>query len=271
MTFIKDESNNTLNIVIANYFGCSKKTTISLQNKSLFIKKIGEEKSGSQYKDIIMIIIYNTNLNEIDLDNTNIQSIPFKLMYKFSQCSGIYKDIHENIKQIISSEFENDIDKELIKYNNSFKNTSSVYLHNEFIKYYRYNDHFFKLSDNFYSYFAFKLSSNSKSKENFQRLDWIFSNNFDRIFIGVVKDDKTYLNKIIYNINLIDKFIIEKNNNIFYFRLLLNDGNNINICEFRKQETDNINNFILLINGQINDIKNRGNEKCESCAPTIKE
>ena len=57
MTFIKDESNNTLNIVIANYFGCSKKTTISLQNKSLFIKKIGEEKSGSQYKDIIMIII----------------------------------------------------------------------------------------------------------------------------------------------------------------------------------------------------------------------
>ena len=174
MTFIKDESNNTLNIVIANYFGCSKKTTISLQNKSLFIKKIGEEKSGSQYKDIIMIIIYNTNLNEIDLDNSNIQSIPFKLMYKFSQCSGIYKDIHENIKQIISSEFENDIDKELIKYNNSFKNTSSVYLHNEFIKYYRYNDHFFKLSDNFYSYFAFKLSSNSKSNENFQRLDWIF-------------------------------------------------------------------------------------------------
>ena len=58
---------------------------------------------------------------------------------------------------------------------------------------------------------------------------------------------------------------------IIYFILLLNDGNNINICEFRKQETDNINSFILLINGQINDIKNRGNEKCESCAPTIKE
>ena len=80
MTFIKDESNNKLNIVIANYFCCSKKTTISLQNKSFFVIKNGEEKSGSRYKDIIMIIIYNTNLNEIDLDNTNIQSIPFKLM-----------------------------------------------------------------------------------------------------------------------------------------------------------------------------------------------
>ena len=39
MTFIKDESNNKLNIVIANYFCCSKKTTISLQNISFFYDK----------------------------------------------------------------------------------------------------------------------------------------------------------------------------------------------------------------------------------------
>ena len=63
-----------------------------------------------------------------------------------------------------------------------------------------------KISEFFYCYYNIR-------NELFQRIDWIYSTNFDRIFIGIVKNDDSYIKTFIYNINSIDKLGMQNNDN----------------------------------------------------------
>ena len=111
----------------------------------------------------------------------------------------------------------------------------------------------------------------TKSNESFERLDWIYSNDFDRIFIGVVKNDSSYINTFIYNTNTIDKFILEIKDGKYCFKILLKNGNNTEICRYKREQEDNLNTFIYLINGQINKINNVNQNQAtpDNSAPTI--
>ena len=62
------------------------------------------------------------------------------------------------------------------------------------------------------------------------RIDFIFSNDYDKIFIGVVKrQQKSYKNKILIETSQIKQFMLEiKGNNVLFKILLLN--NSIDIC-----------------------------------------
>ena len=56
-------------------------------------------------------------------------------------------------------------------------------------------------------YIIYKLSK--KFFDNIYRIDCIFSRNFDRIFIGLVKYTKTsYANTFEFQMNNIDRFIL---------------------------------------------------------------
>ena len=131
---------------------------------------------------------------------------------------------------------------------------------------------FVKISDHFYMFFNYKYRSTTKSNENFRRLDWIYTADFDNIFIGVVKNDTTYINTFIYSICTIDKFILELRDDKFLLKVLLKGGLNTEICRYKKEKEENLNTFIYLINGQINKINNNISqdftEKPDNSAPT---
>ena len=257
LEFIK----NNIEIVVKekNYLCCTRKK-FNYQLKSIFIDCLisGTEKTQcSEILSVFKVIIYNMNFDKIDLDNNSITEVPFKLFNIFSGYIGIMKDVKKDINSFLSNpNFENKILAELKRYNPNYKQTKRIYFTNGANIFETYDDNFIKLNDYFYSYSCYKLSHESKSKENFQRIDWIYSKNFDRIFIGVVKNDEIYLNKAVYNINTIDKFLLDLKNKFYTFKVILKDGNNYDLCEFRYQAEEDLNNFIYLINGQVNNINN---------------
>ena len=59
----------------------------------------------------------------------------------------------------------------------------------------------------------YKICCNSKNKDKCLRIDIIFSSDFDKIFIGSLNEvENTYINNFVFNINDINRFILQKNN-----------------------------------------------------------
>ena len=94
------------------------------------------------------------------------------------------------------------------------------------------------------SYFImFLVNTCSEKTTEYLRIDIIYSKNFDRLFLGIVKNDgKTYIKKFLFNLNEIDKFvIIKKNNNEKGFHLKsINKGNNLiqDICYINEEQRE---------------------------------
>jgi hypothetical protein len=110
----------------------------------------------------------------------------------------------------------------------------------------------------------------TKGNETFERLDWMYTKNFDRIFIGVVKDDSSYVNNFIFNTDTIDKFVFETFDEYFCLKIILKTGVRREICKFLTQLKIELNIFINFINGQINKINNVNQDIPDNSAPTIK-
>ena len=56
------------------------------------------------------------------------------------------------------------------------------------------------------------LSACCEKTSHFLRIDIIYSNEFDRLFIGVVKNNKSaYINTYLFKLDEVAKFVIEKN------------------------------------------------------------
>ncbi len=105
----------------------------------------------------------------------------------------------------------------------------------------------------FYNY-SYLLGKSGK--ESFQRLDWIYTNDFDRIFIGVVKNDTSYVNTFTYTIESIDKFVLEIREGKLCLKIILKNGFDTEICRYTREKDKDLNTFLYLINGQINKIIN---------------
>jgi len=194
-----------------------------------------------------------------DLDNSNIRNTPFKFIYRFYYLIGTRNKLYSKLTNFRGDKFKNKIKDEIDLY---------VPEQNIIDK---YHSIFMKISSHFYMFYNYNFFSGTKSDECFERLDWIYSNDFDRIFIGVVKNDTSYVNTFIYQTNSIDKFILELKNEKYCFKILLKDGTNTEICRYKKKQEKNLNTFIYLINGQINKINNVNQNQVTSdnSAPTI--
>ena len=87
-------------------------------------------------------------------------------------------------------------------------------------------------------YIIYKLAK--KFFDNIYRIDCIFSRNFDRIFIGLVKYTKTsYVSTFEFPLNNIDRFILEK---ISYEKhnlvVIFKNGENQLICNIKKNQEE---------------------------------
>ena len=232
---------------------------------SVQVKPSGYEEYGTfcrQRNSLHTISLYNTNPDEIDLDTSNVKNVPFKPIHNFQKYIGEEQDIYLNLKNFFSGVFQNQIKEELKIYDPTYKES--------IINLFPFEEQCLKLNDYYYTFYGYSsLMGYYKSPESFERIDWIYSKNFDRIFIGVVKNDTTYITSYTYQLNEISKFVLVMKGKGYVFQIFLKGNNYIDICTFYHQDNKNLNSFIYLINGQINSKLNNNNDIPPANIPTL--
>lgn len=245
LIILKDVKNNSLIIKQKNYLCCSKQYKFPLDNSTFFCEEIEDFESSQINSMNIVIINILINKNEIDLDNSTIKDVPLKLFHTFDNLK-VDKDLELKLNNFINSPgYINDEPNEYNKYLFRYKKKRIFF--STFNKKKRL-DYFLKISEFFYSYHNIR-------NELFIRIDWIYSTNFDRIFIGIVKNDNSYLKTFIYNINSIDKLAMQNNDKGFSFKIIFNDQDNEEICLFKNENNYYFEHFLFLFNGKLEDVK----------------
>ena len=91
-------------------------------------------------------------------------------------------------------------------------------------------------------------------KENIYRIDFIYSKDFDRIFIGLVKyNKKSYVNTFEFQMNTIERFILEKQGSkvIFNLKVIFKDNNSQQICAIKNKTKENLERLAYLLNEKL--------------------
>ena len=87
--------------------------------------------------------------------------------------------------------------------------------------------------------------------EKIYRIDFVYSRNFDRIFIGIVKYTKTsYINTFDFNMNDIESFILEKegNNESYNLKVVFKNKDTQQICRMKNKKKNELNDLAYFLN-----------------------
>ena len=91
--------------------------------------------------------------------------------------------------------------------------------------------------------------------KKFQRIDIIYSNDFDKIFVATTKDQTSYFSSSLFSLNEIDRFVLTKNSikekGFHLIALLKENPLNREICYVEDSKTD-LEGLIFLLNERIN-------------------
>ena len=207
------------------------------------------ENSYLLYQEEIMLLIIFKTSRDIYFNKSNIQNYPNLItiyernMYLNRPVNEIQLKIDEFLGQ---KKYENNIYDEIDKYNSLYKKNYSNVIKKTFDTYMKINEYFYTF---FYSYY---------SKDS--RTDFIYSNDFGRLFIGKINKNK-YNKTLLINLNEVNKFeMFEKNEGnddesytVGYLRIMYinKPKEEISIC---RDKTLYLEKFILLLNGKLNDI-----------------
>ena len=181
--FIKNECKNQLTLEITKNCGCSKQYSLMIENAYLFCQRN------------IMLLNTLKNASEIDLDNSNIKNIPINLISKYEIFPSFKRSDNEiqlEINDFLGQKnYENNIYDEINKYN-SFYNKNYV---EDKRKIY---DVYMKINEYFYTFFYSDSSVDD-------RTDFIYSTDFERLFIGEISKGK-YKKTLLINLNEVKSF-----------------------------------------------------------------
>ena len=259
---IKDKANNRITMIEKYCICCKKIINLSLENTVLKGRYYYTQGEKDHYSYILALNI-NPNEIDLDLDKSNIRNTPFKYLSKLCVVNSGKEQLELQLKSISKSEFKNKVKEEIDLYHPPRKYRS---LKDDFDL---YDSYLVKLSDHFYIFYTYPYLLIDKPNDNFERLDWIYTKDFDRIFLGVVKNDSSYANNFIFNTDIIDKFVLEIYDENFRLKIILKTGVKTEICQFLKELKIQLDIFISLINGQINKINNVNQVTSDNSAPTI--
>ena len=93
--------------------------------------------------------------------------------------------------------------------------------------------------------------------DNIFRIDCIYSKNFDRVFIGVVKYTKTkYINTFEYQMNNISRFILERVGNSsvtnYDLKVIFKNNETQRICTIKNKTQVELEKLAFLLNERLN-------------------
>ena len=236
--FIKNGDQNQLTIKIAKKCFCSKQYTIMLENRYLF------------YQNDIMLLNTLKNQREIDLNQSNIINSPINLITKYETFLGLGEscgEIQSKIDQFLGQQkYENNIYDEINKYiglnkRNYVKDQKKIF------------DIYMKINEYFYTFFYMNSSI-------FSRTDFIYSNDFERLFIGKVFYGH-YSITLLINLNEVKTFEMFKekksdDDSTFMSGSLkiIYKNQKTEAIEIIRDQTFYLEKFVLLLNGKLSDI-----------------
>ena len=117
------------------------------------------------------------------------------------------------------------------------------------VKYIKYSDHFF-------TFYFDKSKTSPEIIYGVIRLDFIYSENFDRIFIGIVKSDLiSYVKTFEFYMNNIDKFILQKFPNFkdgYDLKVMFKDKQIQDIWPIEKMTQEDLEGLVYLLNERLN-------------------
>ena len=219
----RNEIKNIISIKALNCFGCSYKQ-LEMKHFHFYIGTICDNRDNESNHLFFRLFMIKDleNSPEIDLDSSNIKNAPIKL-YEYvdyiwpnkaedilekelNDLAGVSSDykcpFNFNIREYMNLEptQKEKRHQQLEKLNPKlFKNSHR----NEYSKY-------MKFGENYFCYYIRAINSDEK-KGDILRIDFIYSKNFDRLFIGLVNNnEKTYKNTFEFQMNSIDNFILQK-------------------------------------------------------------
>ena len=89
--------------------------------------------------------------------------------------------------------------------------------------------------------------------ENIFRIDCIYSKNFDRVFIGLVKYTKTkYVNTFEFQMDNIRRFILERKGGNFNLKVEFKNNGTQQICTIKNKTQDELEGLAYLLNERLN-------------------
>ncbi len=263
----KDKDNNTLNVYEKNCLCCKwKLLEVPLKDAKIECLKAGGIDCCFGTKTITNVRIYCTDQARCDLDNSNVQNVPTPCLYILKNCIGFPEELESKILGLSVEKHKNEISDELAEgYKNGMKKHKSKFYHVN----YPVRPEILNISKYYYIFrnfdiYEYDIDGSRMRKETFEEIDWIYSKNFDRIFIGILKNKNTYLNKRIFEIESIDNFHFEIMDKFHNFQVSLKNGDSMNLCTFHYLPDDILNDFIVLLNWQIIKIKGKNGQNFNS-------
>ena len=275
----KDEINQTILIKTINCFNCVSEQ-LNLSNIHFHIGTIYDDRENHHVFYRLFIMKDFNNSPEIDLDSSNVKQIPLKL-YDYIDRIWPDKECQKQLNELEGTPdykcpFKFDI-KEYMhiepseqekQFQNLFQNNP---IFNNFSSYNSNYSQYLKFCDNFFCYYIEEPFGEKKA--DILRIDFIYSKTFDRIFIGLVNNNKkTYKKTFEFNMETIDKFVLQEIalSNGYNLMALFKDNSNQQIYSLKNAKQDNLRGLVYLLNERINNsINNKENITIGNAPPIV--
>lgn len=212
------------------------------------------DKDGGN-KKYYKIYLYNQfiDTSEINLDTTNIKNIPIKLIYIFPISIKGYNKEGEKLENklnnfICAKNFKNPFAIDMQSYAISYLNIEKNKRPSSRVNHIKYSDYFFTF------FFNYSSEKHFGSVNGVIRIDFIYSKNFDTIFIGVVKNgEKSYAKTFEFKMDNIDKFILQnfEYNTGFYLKVIFKDKQIQDIWPIENKNQFDLEGLIYLLNERL--------------------
>ena len=288
LTIKKDIINNTVQIKLLNFM-CFPKLKFDCHIKDISFSTQSFRRNDSDTSRNCVLIIYNSNKNYLELNENKIKTKPVNFYYYYDDIAYEENEtenaFRDRINRFICPEYnysENDFNYEsknkevvpnrlfihnliglnemtcfdiFILFITSFLNYIGLcYLLFRFIEEKEFNSNIMVIyyipTYNIILYIIYKCFK--KFKENVVRIDCMYSKNFDKIFIGLVKYTKTsYAKTFEYEINNIEKFTLIKEGKNFNLKVELKKKGIEHIYTIKKRTEEDLEELISFLNRRL--------------------
>ena len=297
MTKIKLMKNQNTGELILRTLGlinCCKCNDITLYPEEFYFKVLNHNNQDMDsgegitcYFNFYLLILKNfKNNKEIDLDLSNIKKTPVNTFYYF-RIKNDYdsRELQNRLNKFTNTfEYSNgfQFQKRFSDYFYTYYFFNPMMQQKNFLYYlllfyhvamyyvFQFTVFFFKkrkynTSESLLIFFIIYLTSlilfficYSFHGERRLRIDCIYSNNFDRIFIGIVKyNGKSYLKTFMFDVNSINKFVFQEQNKEYVLKVIFNEGETFQeIAKFNQKKEDLLEIISFLNYKVINQISN---------------
>ena len=253
---IKDIPNKKIIFYKKNIYGCRK-------NKFEFNEKVHfhstehrwEDDDRTRYEKYYYAI---NDFKDVTLDLNIVKQKQLYLFHIFKDweyATNLY-ELNHFVGTLVN--YDNPLTFDIKKYMEESQTESNPFYtfssnNNELSRIMKFNEHFFTY------YIRFPYEEKNKERDmNLNRIDFVFSKNYDEIFVGGVKDNKkSYKYTYHYKMNLINKFMINwRGTDIDLIVVLNNNPNNQCICRINEITKINADGLVYLLNEKLN-LKNK--------------